>query len=112
MTTDPYAALEIGDDDPIGAFDETNICGATTQSYPGERHRVECLREPHPFGWLHVSTCDDVVDYAWRDLTAAEVESVVITSGGVTCRSCGIERTTDPSNHYAGCSFLQSEGAS
>lgn len=103
QATDPLAETEKGDTDPIGPFDPDNICGATVQTYPGGHHRVECLRDPHPPHWLHVSTCDDQVDYVWRDLRPAEAAEMVVTDEGVVCRGCGHEVTTDPNDHYFDC---------
>lgn len=101
-TTDPLADAERGDDDPIGAFDPDNICGATVQTYPGEQHRADCLREPHPDGWLHINTCDDIVNYVWRDLSTDFAAQVVVTDEGVVYRCCGGEVDTS-GTHYAEC---------
>lgn len=101
-TADPLANTEIGDDDPIGPFDEDHICGAEVQTYPGARHRAECLREPHPASWVHIDACDDLVDYVWRELAASEFASLVLTGAGVACRECGWAVNTGQW-HYAKC---------
>lgn len=101
-TVDPLADVEIGDDDPIGPYEPAAICGAT--AYTGNRAgRMECLREPHPEGWLHICATDDQVDYVWRDLRVDELPGLVMTSEGVVCRVCNLEATTS-GGHFAGSS--------
>jgi hypothetical protein len=99
---DQLAYVEVGDDDPIDGFDPDAICGAT--AYTGNRAgQMQCLREPHPDGFVHISACDGRVDYVWRDLRADELPGLVRTSDGVVCRVCNAEATTWP-GHFAGCS--------
>lgn len=102
QTPDPLAGVERGDDDPI-AYDDKPACGATVLTYPGESHRVECLRDPHPPHWVHVSACDDEVDYVWRDVRTDEIAGMVITDEGVMCRGCGHEITTKADDHFVDC---------
>jgi hypothetical protein len=99
---DPLADTERGADDPIGAFDPDNICGAKVHTYPGEHNQVACLREPHPDGWLHIATCDDFVDYVWRDLSTEVAAQVVVTDDEVAYHCCGASVNTS-GTHYAGC---------
>lgn len=61
-TDDPLRSIHAGNPDPIGPYKPDNICGAPHNC---DVLGIECLREPHPQTWLHISACDDVVDYAW-----------------------------------------------
>lgn len=99
---DPLREAQRGDYDPIGAFDPDNICGVTVNTYPGEQHQVQCLREPHPEHWVHIAACDDVVEYVWRNISLIDVAGIVLTDEGVVCRECGHLIVTCCS-HFTGC---------
>lgn len=102
---DPLADAQHGDDDPIGPFDETNICGATTATGSNGWNTAECVREPHPDDWNHVSCCDDRIDFVWRSIPAADLELAVLTDEGVVYRCCAALMDTGGS-HEVGCKGL------
>jgi hypothetical protein len=109
MTTidapDPLAKTENGEDDPIGPFDPDNICGAEAKTGVNSWNTAKCVREPHPAHWLHISACDDRVDFVWRPGTWLDLGQVVVTDDeGVVCRECALPVNAHGS-HYAGCSL-------
>lgn len=111
---DPWKDLGVADDatELLAAWDEAldggKPCGVKALAGPNPWSEVECDRPPHFETWLHVSVCDDEVEYVWRKPTPAELEFLVLTDEGLVCQFCGWEWTTR-GEHSSGCRLAPAE---
>lgn len=103
---DPLAKVQVGDEDPIGPFDEDNVCGRQIKTGVNAWNTAECTREPHPPQWAHISTCDDRVEEVWFDQLPFDLGRVRLSQEGLVCTECAMEQTAYLNeNHYTGCPY-------
>lgn len=103
---DPLADVQPGDNDPIGPFDPSNVCGKQIKTGANQWNTAECTREPHPPEWAHIATCDDEVGAVWFDGMPLDPSRVRLSHEGLVCVECNHEQTAIlGENHFMDCPF-------
>lgn len=106
LQPDPLGRVQVGDDDPIGPFDEDNVCGKQIKTGTNAWNTASCTREPHPLHWPHIETCDEQVTEVWFDQVPFDLARVRLSQDGLVCVECEKDQTAYlDENHFTGCPY-------